>query len=475
MMPPIERLRALPPEELTEFLLVEPEGQWFDRKSSRVAARDLAKTLVAMANSEGGMIVVGLSDGRCEGVDQRPSAHHQWRQAGVDFTQPPVRFELVLLECITHRGTADHLLVLIVPPGNQPHTTARDEAYLRVGDEDRRLSFEQRVELRYDRGDTTFEVMPALTYGGPATLDEERLVDYAQRIGHPDRRRLLQARELSAPDGQPLTGGVLLFGAQPQRLYPEAFVRVLRYSGKERLTGTVQNLVGDVRCEGTLPQQIDDARLAIRDVLPKQKALGPDGRFGWFDIVPEEVWLEALVNAVIHRAYSNFGDHIRVAVCDDRVEVSSPGRFPGLAAARGLTDLANVPRFARNPRIARVMADLAYGQELGEGLRRMAAVMEASGRRRPLLRQTAGGVEISLFGTRVQPDELQEMPALSRDLYEHLVVAGRLRTGELINLCGRSRPRVLQHLYWLEARGLVRRVGNGPTDPHAYWTAEKEN
>ena len=46
---------------------------------------------------------------------------------------------------------------------------------------------------------------------------------------------------------------------------------------------------------------------------------------------------------------------------------SSPGRFPGLAAARGLTDLTNVPRFARNPRIARVMADLAYGQELGEG------------------------------------------------------------------------------------------------------------
>ena len=101
--------------------------------------------------------------------------------------------------------------------------------------------------------------------------------------------------------------------------------------------------------------------MAVREVLPRQKSLGPDGRFGWFDIVPEEVWLEALVNAVIHRAYSNFGDHVRVTVFDDRVEVSSPGRFPGLAAARGLTDLANVPRFARNPRVARVMADLAYG------------------------------------------------------------------------------------------------------------------
>ena len=474
MLPPIERLLALPPEELTELLLSEPEGQWFDRKSARVAARDLSKTLVAMANSEGGMIVVGLFDGRCEGVDQRPSAHNQWRQAGVDYTQPPVRFEVVPLECVNHQGTSDHLLAFVIPPGNQLHTTARDEAFLRVGDEDRRLSFEQRVELRYDRGDTTFEVMPARTYGRSATLDEDRIADYARRIGHPDGWRLLQARELTSPDGQPFTGGVLLFGAQPQRLYPEAYVRVLRYSGKERLTGTAQNLVGDARCEGTLPQQIDEARLAVREVLPRQKSLGRDGRFGWFDVVPEEVWLEALVNAVIHRAYSNFGDHVRVTVFDDRVEVSSPGRFPGLAAARGLTDLANVPRFARNPRIARVMADLAYGQELGEGLRRMAAVMAANGRRRPLLRQTAGGVEITLFGTPVPADELREMPALSRHLYEQLVVAGRLRTGEMINLSGRSRPRVLQHLYWLEARGLVRRVGSGPTDPHAYWTADKE-
>ena len=99
--------------------------------------------------------------------------------------------------------------------------------------------------------------------------------------------------------------------------------------------------------------------------MPKRRALGPDGRFGWFDIVPEEVWLEALVNAVIHRAYSNFGDHVRLEVFDDRLEVSSPGRFPGIAS---VDDLGDVRRFARNPRIARVMADLSYGQELGEGL-----------------------------------------------------------------------------------------------------------
>ena len=471
MLPPIERLLAAPPGEVTELLLAVPEGQWYDRKSARIAARDLGKTLVAMANAEGGTIAIGLFDGRCEGVDDRPSAQNQWRQAGVDHSQPPVRFDVVLLPCINHRGTRDHLFLIVVPPGDQAHTTMRDEAFLRVGDEDRRLSFDQRVELRYDRGDTTFETTLARTHGQVATLDDDSMDGYAQRVGHPNPRRLLQARDLVAPDGEPFTAAVLLFGTRPQRMYPEAYVRVLRYSGKERLTGTAQNLVSDVRCEGRLPQQIDAAREAVHEALPKQKSLGADGRFGWFDIVPEEVWLEALVNAVIHRAYSNFGDHIRIATFDDRVEVTSPGRFPGVASA---PDLTNVPRFARNPRIARVMADLDYGQELGEGLRRMATVMEASGRRRPVLRQTAGGVEITLFGVRAQPEEAEEMHPISRLLYEQIVTGGRLRTGELIDLSGHSRPRVLQFLYWLEARGLVRRVGSAPTDPNAYWTAEQD-
>ncbi len=105
--------------------------------------------------------------------------------------------------------------------------------------------------------------------------------------------------------------------------------------------------------------------------------------------MPEEVWLEALVNAVIHRAYSNFGDHVRVELFDDRVEVSSPGRFPGITS---LSDLMNVPRFSRNPRIARVMTELSYGQEMGEGLRRMVEAMEGAGGQRPLVTQTAGGV-----------------------------------------------------------------------------------
>ena len=397
MVPLFENLQAMTPAAATESLLSEREGQWFDRKSARIAPRELAETLVAMANAEGGMIAVGLSGGVCEGVDDRPEAQNGWRQAGLDFTEPPVQYTVDLLPCVNRSGDADHLFIIQIPPSRRVHSTVRDVAFLRIGDENRRLSFEQRIELHYDRVETRFEAGPAKV-SGEEDLDPEAIAEYARIVGHPDPRRLLQARELVAADGTLRIAGQLLFGVFPQWANPQGYVRVLKYAGTERLTGTAQNLVVDIRCEGTLPQQIDAARAAISDAIPKRKALGADGKFAWFELVPQPVWLEAVVNAVIHRSYSIMGDHARVTVFDDRIEVFNPGGFAGLAPPE---DLTNVPRVARNPIIARVMAELSYGQELGEGLRRMVTEMETSGRRRPVVAQNFAGTLVTLYGGTV--------------------------------------------------------------------------
>ena len=471
MLPPIDNLLDLPPGELTSLLLDQAENQWFDRKSARIHSPDLAKTLAAMANAEGGVIAIGLFRGVCEGIKSHPESQNDWRQAGLDFTVPAVRYDFHRMDCINRHGEPDELFVLVTAPGEQVHATNRDEVFLRVGDEDRRLDFEQRIQLRYDRGDTSFERTTARVYGDPE-LDFAAVAEYATRVGHPDPKRLLQARDLADGDGVPYIAGQLLFGVNPQGAYPQAYVRVLKYSGRERRTGTRQNLVSDVRCEGPLPRQIDTARRAIKESLPSRRALGPDGRFDWFGIVPEEVWLEALVNAVIHRAYSNFGDHVRVELFDDRVEVSSPGRFPGITS---LSDLMNVPRFSRNPRIARVMAELSYGQEMGEGLRRMVEAMEGAGGQRPLVTQTAGGVTVTLFGAIVGANELIALPPVARELFQQLSWLGPAGTGDLVRLSSRSRPIVLRNLRLLETRGLVQRFGTGATDPRAYWAASAGN
>ena len=68
-------------------------------------------------------------------------------------------------------------------------------------------------------------------------------------------------------------------------------------------------------------------------------------------------------------------------------------------------------RAARNPRIARVMGQLRYGQDVGEGLRRMAEVMESNRRPPPEIRQTAGGVKITLRAPAPELRRLAELPA----------------------------------------------------------------
>ena len=460
----IDLLSSMPKEAVATALLTEPEGQWYDRKSARISARDLAKALVAMSNAEGGLIAVGLHRGICEGVDGLPQRQNDWRQAGLDFTNPPVRFDAKLVECINSDDRPDHVFLIEVAPGQMVYATRADEAFVRSGDENRRLTFDQRIDLRYDRGDTTFEARPQVGMDIGA-LDTSAVDSYARQVGH-DPRRLLHARDLLASDDAPTTAGILLFGRQPQQVFPHARVRVLRCAGTEWRTGSRQNLVYDRTFEGTLPQQIDAAREAMLEIVPQYRALGPDGRFAWFGLVPEEAWLEALVNAVIHRAYSNYGDHIRLIVFDDRIEIESPGRFPGLSSPR---DLTKVRRYARNPRVARVMAELDYGQELGEGLRRMVSAMESRGQRRPLVQETPGGVNLTLLGGLDAPDELAGLPQLTRSIYGWIERSGRLRTGEVTNLAGIARPTALRHLGTLESMQLIARVGSSRTDPTAYW------
>ena len=465
-VPPIERLRALPPDELTATLLRQPEDQWFDRKSARADSRGLAKTLVAMANAEGGIIAVGLRDGKCEGVGGRPEERARWERMGIEQTAPAVHFETAALPCIAEGGEPDHLYVISVPPASRPHVRVPDDMYLRVADVDRLLTFAERTALLYERGEVAFEATPASRFGDTA-LDRKRCAAFARALGIRGVDRMLQARSLRDPEGGQFVAAQLLFGARPQWAYPAAHVRAIRYVGTERRFGVEQNTHADERFEGPLPRQLDEATKWIAGKMPERRALGGDGKFEWAPIIPEVVWREALVNAVVHRAYSNFGDHIRFEMFDDRVEVSNPGSF---AAGRPKSDLREVVRMARNPRIARVLAEMSYGEERGEGLRRMYEVMVSSGREPPEIRYLEGAVRVILRAQVGGRERGRGLPPLALEIVGRLDEAGRLRTGELVELTGAARPTVLRALALLDRRGAVRHVAANRHDPNAYWT-----
>lgn len=413
------------------------------------------------------MLVVGIHDGAVEGTDGEAKRRNAQMQANVDFCVPPVRTEARLVPCRRSDGADDHLLAFEIQPGEAVHADSRDQVFLRVGDENRRLSFAQRQELLFDKGQSNYEarVLDYVGFDGFDGLDEQLLQGYAAATGAPDPLRLMRARGLA--EGEELTiAGCLLFDHVPQTHLPEAFLRVLRYQGRERGTGARQRLLEDVRIEGPIPHQLLEARARIRELQPTRRALREDGRFGEVPLVPEDAWLEAVVNAAIHRSYSVGGDHTRVAIFDDRIEVSSPGRFPGLV---DLAEPFEAPRFARNPRIARVCKDLDFGQELGEGIRRMYEEMRLAGLTDPIYRQTAGSVEVTL-STELRDRHLDEqLGPRTRTITAALRTAGRLSTGEVAELLGASRPIAQRELRALEGADAVEWVGKSPRDPRAYW------
>lgn len=467
----VEECLALPPEERAAALIALTENQWFDRKSVRIAPKDLAEDLVGFANAEGGTVVIGLRRGEVEDVGAFPRKENELRQVPVDLTMPPVRTRTETVEVVTASGAPAHLLALTVDPGERVHETTRGDCFLRVGDETRKLSFAQRQELTYDRGASKFDGEPVPDVK-ISDLSEPQLEAYAGRIGaSSEADRMLTARSLLTYKGEVTIAAYLLFHDHPQQALPQAHVRILRYRDVDAGTGRRQSLDagGDLRAEGSIPHMINEAAEVIDAWAPRRRVLVSSGTFEDRETIPRDAWLEGLVNAVVHRSYSLAGDHIRVSIFPDRIEIESPGRFPGLADPRHPLDIA---RYARNPRVARVCSDLRITQELGEGIRRIFDEMRALGLTDPIYSQTSGSVRLALTSTsRLDPIVSARLPIGSSDVLAALRQAARpLGTGEIMELVGRSRPWVKEVLTALRDEGEVEWTGRSTKDPRATWS-----
>ncbi|GAB3087431.1 ATP-binding protein [Corynebacterium aquatimens] len=445
------------------LLLSVPEDQWFERKSFRIKPKDLAKTIVGMANAEGGVIAVGISDRRFDG---RPTAgqENDLRQVTLDHTDPTVR---VTIEAFSVNED-DQVLLFHVLPSERVHYLKSGECFLRVGDESRNLGADDILELRYTKGEQQYDAsVPAMA--ASEDLDWEAVCAYADVIGSSSAVDALKARNLLDREGRPRTAALLLFGENPQEYFPSAHVRVLQFGEDDRLPGYQQQLIADLRFDGTLPQQIAQAQEAIRAMLPSVRRLTGSGLFEDENLIPHDVWLEGLVNAVIHRSYSMAGDHIRFEIYPNRIEVSSPGRFPGLVDP---SKPEKISRFARNPLIARVTSELHIGQELGEGIRRMFAGMRRVGFADPVYKQTSGSVILTLNALqRLGVDVANDLPGSAADVLAALQASGRpMSTGEVAEALSLSTPPVRRALQAMREKGIVDWRGNSPRDPRAVWS-----
>lgn len=475
-----------------EKLKTMSESVFFDRKSGKIKPAKLAETLTAFANTNGGVVAVGIVNGELEGIDCLSNIkQNDLIQVGHDCCKPtlPIRYEL--REVTKTNGNKDNILLIEVDPSYEKvYSTMQDKVFTRIGDETRELSYEQRKDLEYERGGRSFESeinKECLL----EDLDEDLLEKFRKIHGYEstDKWNLLFSRGLAKRETKKeyalTNSAIILFCKYPQIYLPNAKMRFIRYEGSEAQTGTRMNVIKSETVEGPLPVLLDKMIDIVESQLREFNFLNLDTKK--FEKVPEypkEAWIEGIVNAAIHRSYNITGDDIRIMMYDDRIEIQSPGKFPSIVTPKNIREV----HFSKNPVVARTMNDFEWVREFGEGVDRIYTQMEAFFLDDPIYEEKNNTVKLTLknniYIRRLRQSEniedklsidwtnlsLGEQRALSI-IYNK----GQIKTAQLANDMGNSTNTARKILENLEKKNVIKKIASSINDPHQYYVFKDDN
>jgi len=358
------------------------EDQTFDCKSIQIDPKALAITIVAFANADGGEIAIGVTDKtrKIEGVDQHTERLNELLRVPLDFCNPSVPITSDLLPCTDKDGNENHILLMHIPASSELHTNQADEAFMRVGDKSRRLSFEERIQLMYDKGERYYE--DTAVYGATVDdIDMAAVERYTELIGYTkSANQYLHENNgfittNAKGEEQVSVACILLFGKYPQKFFPRGRTRFIRYKGTEERVGAEMNVIKDVTFEGTILDQVKATIAYLETQVEEHTFLGQHGQFVTHRDYPKFVIQEMVVNACCHRAYNIKGTEIQIKMFDNRLVFESPGRLPGTVKPSNIRHT----HFSRNPKIAQFLKAYDFVKEFGEGVDRVCRELEANG------------------------------------------------------------------------------------------------
>ena len=352
----------------------------------------LAKIGVALANFQGGRILLGVEDdGTITGI-QRDNLE-RWVMDTVfgRYVHPMIIpfYEEVQVDK-QHR-----VAVITVSQGaTKPYVVRsqdREDIYIRVGSTSQLATREQQARLYALGGMLHAELLP-VSGSGLQDLSLDRLKDYLSTIV---RDKTLPADKDKEAWGKRLCGlgfmveredgpalctiaGLVLFGHAPRRLLHQVGVRWMAFEGEDKSYKALDDRLIDgplvalrkasaggssVIAENGLLESLVDA---MRPFLSEEAAeVDASMRRERRWLYPVEALREAIVNALAHRDWTRY-EEIEVARYADRLEVLSPG---ALQNSMTVEKMVAGQRSARNPLIVEVLRDYGYVDARGMGVR----------------------------------------------------------------------------------------------------------
>ncbi len=434
-------------------LLERPEAKTLQFKHDLSSPDGALKAIVAFADTAGGTLLVGVEDGsgHVRGVAATLDVEERLANLISDNIAPRLVPEI---EVLPWRRT-QVVAVPVHPSPSRPHSLKREGeetgVHVRVGSTDRRIDRELIGELRRSGRGESFDEQPMPELDSEA-LDlraaSESLAGHRKLV----RRDLATLRLMPGHQGRkmPTVGGVLLFGRDRRRHFPDASIEAGRFGGRDK-----SRIIDRTEIRSLPAHAIEEAIAFVEKHSLHGAEIGKMHRRERWSFPPVAV-REAVLNAVAHADCAQRGAPIRVSIFDDRLEVENPGLLPF-----GLTveDLPRGVSKLRNRVIGRVFHEPGLVEQWGSGVQRMATACRDMGLAPPRFEEIATRFRVTLDTERIGRPALD--PTDSANV-ETLAKGRGLPTSGIAQAIGLT-PRATRTR--LVGSGLLREVGTGPQDP----------
>lgn len=340
--------------------------------------QDISKTLVAFANADGGELLIGVEDdGSITGLPHDDDLLKVLFAAPKTYVLQTTPLPTTKASIVDYNGKK--VIYFSIPKGSEHVYITSDGKCLKRKDLEsipvspESIQFE-REEISSREYDRLFVDDADVT-----DLDTELLNHVAKEFSRTiTAEKYLQHLDLAEFDGNKLRlrkAALLLFAKNPIKWHPRLQVRVLKLKGNELRTGKDYNVINDEDVSGNILTLIENAWELLRPYLTETK-MSSDAIFKTQILYPDLACKEALINAIAHRDYSIEGRGIEVFVYDDRLEIKSPGMLLNSIKISDINKRIGVHQ-SRNTHIARILKEIGYMRELGEGFRRIFELMES--------------------------------------------------------------------------------------------------
>ena len=351
-------------------LLESGEGKHCEFKSELVSPSQMAKELSSLANSGGGVLLLGVADnGEVVGLEREQLGRYQSKISNyaTHNIKPMLRLDLANVE-------VDGKWVIAIDVRHTdlaPYAADGKHYYIRQGADVQHAApellarlFARSRQIQLDESNTKALVAEQLAFSAfELYIDKVAAPQPLSSDERADKLRLLQNRNLAESEYFNLAG-LLLFGNEPQHFYPSLATVECCYFYSD--SPSVSGFFDRESVVGRLELLFAGSMTFLRRNLRRRQVGSGFNQVGCLELA-EEALIEAVVNALVHRDLSQQAS-VKIFLFPNRLEIISPGRLPNhLTVAK----ISAGSAIARNQTLHAVAQRILPYSGLGTGIRRI--------------------------------------------------------------------------------------------------------